>query len=430
MLIIKNESQLADALAQLIAAKKSKDEVECESILSALKACPQWLKDGEADPEIKLKSGVQFTRMSKEQEAEHKEKFQPNPILSKLSKEPLNVKTKSQQFKQLLADLFSTKTVLADVQPTIEEHLSADIIKADALSQPTFESIEITEASTVDDTQLIRLNAGQVGHKAEQYGTDPIQAQDGKPKYVRAESQHSVIKSSHVISREAVNDPKADILADVLTGADEETSEVLEYELWAGIGSTGAEPELSGINTIKADLSNSYAESIKSDAARNPQIFKVSLSGIDGELGDSDPIAANNTVDNLTELISDLPVKFKSKSRFFMEPSTLSEIMKLKDVSGELIFNKNKGLLLGYPVTELLGFRPSDENGDFVNANDIRVGFGLLSEALAIKHVKVNGPELIVDEFSRDSALVLKGHKTFISYTKINKAMRLLAAKA
>jgi HK97 family phage major capsid protein len=429
MLIIKNQSQLVAALAQLITAKKSKNLVEYENIMNAMKACPQWLKEGKEDPEIKTKSGVNFTRMTKEQEAEHKEKFQSNPVLSKLFKESLPVKSKSQQFKKLLVDLFSTKTVLADVQPAIEEQLSAEIIKGDVLSQPTFDQIEITEASSVDDTQLIRLSAAQVEHKAEQDGTDPIQAQDGKPKYVRAVSQHSVIKSSHVISREAVKDPKADILADILAGTDEETSEALEYELWAGIGSTGAEPELSGVNTIKSDLANSYAESIKSDATRDPQIFKVSLSGIDGALGDSDPIAANNTVDNLTQLISSTPVKVKSKSRFYMEASTLSEIMKIKDSSGELIFNKNKGLLLGYPVSEISGFRPSDGT-NFVNANDIRCAFGLLSDSLAVKHVKSNVPELVVDEFSRDGALTLKGQKTFISYTRSNRCLRLLAAKA
>jgi HK97 family phage major capsid protein len=429
MLIIKNQSQLVAALAQLITAKKSKNLVEYENIMNAVKACPQWLKDGKEDPEIKTKSSVKFSRMTKAQEAEHKEQHQTNPILSKLFKESLPVKTKSQKFKKLLVDLFNTKTVLADVQPAIEEQLSAEIIKGDVLSQPVFDQIEITEASSVDDTALIRLTSAQISHKAEQDGTDPIQAQDGKPKYVRAVSQHSVLKSLHVISREAALDPKADILADILAGTDEETLEALSYELFAGIGGTGAEPELSGINTIKADLANSYAESIKSDATRDPQIFKVSLSGINGELGNPDPTLANNTIDNLIDLISSTPVKIKSKSRFYMESETLSEIMKLKDSSGELIFNKNKGLLLGYPVSEISGFRPSDGT-NFVNANDIRVAFGLLSESIALKRVKSNVPELVVDEFSRDGALTLKGQRTFISYTKSNRCLRLLAAKA
>jgi len=363
--------------------------------------------------------------MSKEQEVNHKAKHQTNPFLIK-SKEPLSVKTKTkaQKFKQVLSDLFSTKTVLTDVQPAIEQHLIADIIKADALVQSTFENIEIGKAEGASDSQLIRLSAAQVNHKAEQDGTDLVQSEDTNPKYARAVPQSTVIKSSIVISREAVNDPHSDILADVLTGTDEETAETLEAELWTGIGSTGAIAELSGINTIKSDLLNSYAESLKSDAARNPSNFSVKLSGADGALG--------AVADNLADLIASLPVKFKRNAKFYMESTDLSAIMKVKSVDGQLIFDVTGGLLLGYPVVEVEGFRARNNDESFVNANDIRVAFGVLSEAIAVKHVapKNGGTELIVDEFSRDGGLVLKGHKTFTGYTKINRALRLLAAKA
>ena len=369
--------------------------------------------------------------MSKEQEASHKAQNPTNTFLIK-SKEPLSVKTKAQKFKQVLSDLFSTKTVLADAQPAIEQHLITDIIKADALVQPTFENIEIGKAEGVSDSQLIRLSAAQVSHKAEQDGTDLVQSEDTNPKYIRAVPQNTTVKSSIVISREAVNDPHSDILADILTGTDEETAETLEAELWAGIGSTGAIAELSGINTIKSDLANSYANSLLSDGARNPSNFSVALSGVDGALGAIDPTSDRTTADNLADLIASLPVKFKRNAKFFMEPTDLSEIMKSKSVDGQLIFDVSSGLLLGYPVVEIEGFRARNNDESFVNTNDIRVAFGVLSEAVAIKHVapKNGGTELIVDEFSRDGGLVLKGHKTFTGYTKINTALRLLAAKA
>ena len=427
---IETQKHLHDAIAYMYKFHTLKNHTDEEyskylSVCEAIKNAPEHIKTGEPVHQAKV------IKMTEEQEAEHKAKYKLNPLpIKALHKEQLPMKTKAQTFKADVEKVFKTKMVVADVQAAIEENLNTEIIDSTLVYSPVLEEVAITEASSIKDTQLIRLSQAQVEHKAEQDGVDPIQAQSGSPQYARPITQHSVIKSLQVISRETVSDPHSNILADVLAGIDESTLEQVATEIFAGVGNLGAEAELSGINIIKCDLANTYAEALKSDAARDVNVFGVMLSGIDNSIGDAVNSNPNNAVGNLINLVASLPVKFKGRAKWYMEPAELSLIMGLRTSDGALIFNPDSRLLLGFPVVEIDGFRPVDSNDLPVNDNDIRLAFGHLESAVAVKHVESKDSEVLLDEFSRDGGLKISSNKTYINYTKSNKSLRLLAAKA
>jgi HK97 family phage major capsid protein len=369
-------------------------------------------------------------RMTPEQDMAHSLKHATNNKKFIKTETP-PMKTKSQQFREYAQRLASKAISLAGVQSSVDGILNTEVINGTGLSQPVFDEVEIGKASSVSYSRVIRLDNAQVSHKAEQNGTDnPSDGfeQDETQSYEKPTVQHSVVKVKTQVSKEAIADVHVDLLADTLASIEEGERELISYELFNGVGSTGTEPELDGINTIKSDLANDFAECLKSDATRDVNYYSVALSGADGETG----LTVEAKIDNLIDLIASLPVLYKSRAKFYMEPSEKSDYMKLRDSSGELIFNKSDGLLLGYPVVEIEHFRARDELDAPVNATDIRVAFGHLESAIEVDKVAPqNGlAELFSDEFSVDGALLIKGAKTYISFTKSNKALRLLAAKA
>lgn len=388
----------------------------------------KFYQDFVVNPAIKPSS--EFIKLSQAIDSyEIKATHDPELQVKSINKDNTKMKTNKNVNTLLIKELQEKMLTVSDVSVAIETSLSG-ITAVDNLVQPTFEELQIEQGESVSESHVVRRKAAKVGHSAEAAdGASLLPDFGGNPLYENTESQKSVIKAKHTISREAVSNPKLNIAQDIVRGIDEETKEQLELEVWVGVGALGGEPELSGINSIHSDLVNSYAEAVKVDSVRDINIYQVKKSGIDNSIGDANSTVLNSAVNNLIDLVASLPVKLKKVAKFYMEPSELTYIMKLKDTTGQLIFNKDTRLLLGYPVVEIDGFRARESDGSFTNSNDVRIAFGLLSEAMVVKHIPAKD-ELLLDVYSADGAVIFKAHKTFINFVKNHTALRLLAAKA
>jgi HK97 family phage major capsid protein len=110
--------------------------------------------------------------------------------------------------------------------------------------------------------------------------------------------------------------------------------------------------------------------------------------------GVSGGFAASNPVDKIIDLVYAPKQQFRQNARFVMNRKTVSAVRKLKDASGQYIWEPNDAggaTLLGYPVTEL-------EDMPDIAANSASIAFGDFARGYLI--VDRAGVRVLRDPFS------------------------------
>jgi HK97 family phage major capsid protein len=110
--------------------------------------------------------------------------------------------------------------------------------------------------------------------------------------------------------------------------------------------------------------------------------------------GVSGGFAASNPVDKIIDLVYAPKQQFRQNARFVMNRKTVSAVRKLKDTSGQYIWEPNDAggaTLLGYPVTEL-------EDMPDIAANSASIAFGDFARGYLI--VDRAGVRVLRDPFS------------------------------
>lgn len=398
--------------------------------VASIKAAPEWLKSGkESDPEVK---NVPFTvsRMTQAQEKTHNALHNPE-LKIKQGNKKLKTKTQKQaeSLKAAILDVKAVNTAADGVSLAITEQVN--ISDATATHNPTLNELDINVVDSVEVRGSVQVTRQQATRRAESETDDALNdpwVNDNKPTFYSPTGQSTSYTSKATLSREAVSDVNSvDMVKVVVDGFKADIAQDVEADVWQGVGSADpVRPELRGLNTVRVDYENAYAEGLKPDDTRNFEYIQCIKSGIDNSIGDLDQVAAYSIVDNINRLIAASSKLDGSNRKFFIPAKSVKSILAVKDTIGAIYFRDFPEKLRGFSVVEL------EDDAFTVSGvtNGIGLAFGVIDETIDVNRKEIK--DVQINPYGSDGAVIVSQQDSivYVESMKDNKRLKCLLMQA
>ena len=233
----------------------------------------------------------------------------------------------------------------ADGGLAIAEILATDVLDYARNSYPILQEVGFKAGVTRSYRQLINLGGVGVRRGAENTdGQTKIDPTTGK--YVSTATQtYAEVKSNAfqasaepLISDHAMAAPDISIYNDLITDLGIEVGEWLANDVTLGNGAlAGGDGEARGILGSRLDITNLTGESWKATKGvgrRNADVFPAYATGVSGAIGTND----KTSVDWLLKFMRQLPVRYRSGAKLFMNENTLSVFELARDANERPVF--------------------------------------------------------------------------------------------
>tara|TARA_Y100001960_G_C14784209_1_gene890293 strand:+ start:29045 stop:30235 length:1191 start_codon:yes stop_codon:yes gene_type:complete len=299
---------------------------------------------------------------------------------------------------------FAKQLDLAANGNAIEQQLSREIIELAIANTQFLQEIGNQTVSSTDFRQLVLKVRPSVGQTTEQDGTNAKVAATGTQSYEEVSALFTKVFAMPVMTHEILRDAHIDVEAELMRLIAEEWSFKLIDLLLFGDGTkTDGVQNLRGLLGARLDAANGYAEALKGDATRKADFFKVVKTGVAGKFGTD----ANAVQDYFIDLQADLPQKYQSKAKWYMNLKTFSTIKKLRTADGHPVIEFGKFAVSGAAWGEgyvMLG-RPIVIIDQMPNiaAGNVPVFYGDLKSAYKLVPL-ANSDHYIVDEVTTKGA--------------------------
>lgn len=244
-------------------------------------------------------------------------------------------------------------TAAADGGYTVPEQLDREIEKLLRDISPMRSVASVVTVSTSDYTKLVNKNGVSSGWVGE---TDPRPATNTS-QWVSVTPFMGEIYANPQITQQMLDDSFLDV--------ESEIAQQLLEEFAVGEGSAF----ISGDGVKKPKGFLAYASAATGDSARAFGTLEYVPTGVSGDF------AANNKADIFYDCMAKLKAGYRAGSSWMMAKAVLFEIMKLKDTTGQYLWQPrltDNGLdisLLGHPVAEA-------EDMPAKAANSLSIAFG------------------------------------------------------
>lgn len=405
-------------------APTAEDSARYTLDVAAVKAAPEWLKSGkDSDPEVK---NVPFTvkRMTPAQEKAHNATHNPE-----IKQGTNKLKTKAQKqgatLKAAILDIKAVNTSDNGVSLSIEERVN--VSDATPTHNPTINELEIGVVDSVVVRGYVQITRQQATRRGENVGNDllndPWQDNDA-PTFYSPTGQATSFTSKATLSRESINDVNTgDIIQVVVDGFKADIAQDVETDVWQGVGNTNpTRPELRGLNTIRVDSTNGYAEGLKPDVSRNFEFIQCIKSGVNNQIGDLDQAVINSITDNINKLITASSKKDGANRKFYIPTKQVSVILSIKDNATSIYYKDFPEKLRGFDVIEL-------EDEAFTvdgQINGIGMAFGVIDEAIDVNRKEIKGVQL--NPYDADGAVIVSQQDdiVYVESMKDNKRLKCL----
>lgn len=296
---------------------------------------------------------------------------------------------------------------LTSASNTIEEEMSKEIIKLAVANDVFLSEIGSQTVSSTDFRQLVLKNRPDVQQTGEQDGVTTPVSTTGTQTYVEVSALFAKIFAMPVLTHEILRDSHIDVEGELMSLIAEEWTFKLIDMLLNGDGekSNGIQ-NLRGLLNYRVDRGNAFAEALKEDGERNPDIFKVVKTGVDGAFG-----ATTEAIeDYFIDLQAALPQKYQSAAKWYMSLKTFSELKKLRTEQGFPIIEFGKFsvsgaawgegyILLGRPIVIVDQLPVSGTGETPVIYGDLKAAFKLVplagSEHFLIDDITTKGARTI-----------------------------------
>lgn len=272
----------------------------------------------------------------------------------------------------------------------VAEVLASDVLDYARKSFPILSEVGFKSGMTRNYRQLINL--GGVGVRRGSENTDgqtKIDPANGKyqstPTQTYAEVKSNVFKASAepLISDEAMEGTDIDIYSDLIIDLGIEVGEWMAQEVTLGDGAlAGGDGKARGILGTRLDITNTTGESwkpTKGAGRRNADVYPAYATGVAGALGADDKAS----VDWLMKFMRQLPVRYRSGAKLYMNENTLSFFELLRDANDRPVFRvsymEGEPRLNGKPVV-------LDDNMPDIGADSAFIMYGDLKLAYAINN--------------------------------------------
>lgn len=277
----------------------------------------------------------------------------------------------------------------ADGGSAIAEILASDVLDYARNSFPILSEVGFKSGMTSNYRQLVNL--GGVGVRRGSENTDGQSKLDADRKYESTSTQtYAEVKSNTfkvsaepLISDEAMAMPDINIYNDLIIDLGIEVGEWLASEVTLGTGAlAGGDGTARGILGSRLDITNTTGESwkpTKGAGRRNADVFPVYGTGVAGDLGATDKAR----VSWLLKFMRQLPTRYRSGAKLYMNENTLSYFELLRDANERPVFRvtymEGEPRLNGKTVV-------LDDNMPDIGTDAAFIMFGNLSLAYAINN--------------------------------------------
>jgi len=272
----------------------------------------------------------------------------------------------------------------------VAEVLATDVLDYARNSYPILGEVGFKSGITRSYRQLINL--GGVGVRRGSENTDgqtKVDSSNGKYQptstQTYAEVKSNVFKASAepLISDEAMEGTDIDIYADLIIDLGIEVGEWMATEVTLGDGVlAGGDGKARGILGTRLDITNTTGQSWKPTRGvgrRNADIFPAYPTGVAADLGADDKARVNW----LMKFMRQLPVRYRSGAKLYMNENTLSYFELLRDANERPVFRvsymEGEPRLNGKPVV-------LDDNMPDIGADAAFIMYGDLKLAYAINN--------------------------------------------
>ena len=278
----------------------------------------------------------------------------------------------------------------ADGGLAIAEVLATDVLDYARKSYPILQEVGFKSGMTRSYRQLINL--GGVGVRRGSENTDgqtKINPTTGKYEstatqtYAEVKSNTFQASAEPLISDHAMSAPDINIYNDLIVDLGIEVGEWLANDITLGNGAlAGGDGEARGILGSRLDITNTTGESwkpTKGAGRRNADVFPAYATGVAGDIGTDD----KSRVDWLMKFMRQLPVRYRSGAKLYMNENTLSIFELARDANERPVFRltymDGEVRLNGKPIV-------LDDNMPDIGADAAFIMYGTLNLAYVINN--------------------------------------------
>ena len=236
----------------------------------------------------------------------------------------------------------------ADGGLAIAEILASDVLDYARNSYPILQEVGMKSGMTRDYRQLINLGGVGVRRGAENTdGQTKIDPSTGKyistttQTYAEVKSNAFQASAEPLISDHAMSAPDINIYNDLIVDLGIEVGEWLANDVTLGDGAlNGGDGEARGILGSRLDITNLTGESwkpTKGVGRRNADVFPAYATNVSGDFGTDD----KTRVDWLLKFMRQLPMRYRSGAKLYMNENTLSVFELARDKNDRPVFRVN-----------------------------------------------------------------------------------------
>lgn len=295
------------------------------------------------------------------------------------------------------------------------EKLATAIIK-NAHSKGTDRLItELKPFKTVDSVEYATLMLTQrpsASFGAEQDGMNLETANGQSQRYEKVSALFGKQHSQQPITDEVTRDSNVNLESELVSLCGEEfTMNVADDLLFGDATKTNGVQRLRGLLNTRIDSENGHAEALKDDSERHQDYFQCVKTGLSGSFGsDYSTVRAY-----FSKLKKSLPVKYRSRAKFYMNSETLESLEAFESAGGNSLVKYLGGdaFILGHPVV-LIEQMPNESEGA------ASVMFGCLADALRLLKLSNN---VTAADYSVVDKTTVKGVKVVYLSSRFGEIM-------